>query len=87
MLKYGYMNLAEHLRIERTKRNLSAEAFAKNCGVSRSYITLIENGKRLPSAKLLSRIAEQLGLKNHIVLNWYLEDVRSRLQKGLDPGA
>jgi len=82
MLKYRGMSFAEHLRVERTKHNLSAEILARNCGISRSYVTLIENGKRLPSAKLLPKIAEQLGLKNHVVLNWYLEDVRSRLQRG-----
>jgi len=68
---------------ERKKYNLSAQDLAKACGVSRSYITLIENGRRLPGIKVLPKIAEALGLKTDIVLNWYLEDMRKNVKKRL----
>lgn len=77
------MSFAGHLYQERRKHNLSAEALAKACGVSRSYITLIENGKRLPGVKVMPKIAQALGLGNSVVLNWYLEDMRERLERDL----
>jgi len=78
------MIFGEQLRSSREKNNLSAEQLAKKCGVSRSYITLIEGGKRTPGAKILPKIASALNLKTNTVLNWYLEDVRAKLQKKLD---
>jgi transcriptional regulator with XRE-family HTH domain len=74
------MRFGERLLLERKKYNLSAEAFAKECGVSRSYITLIENGKRLPGRKVIPKIAKALHLKTNIIVNWYLEDLRRKLQ-------
>lgn len=77
------MGFGKHVREERKKNNLSAEQLAKACGASRSYITLIENGKRSPSKKLLPKIALALNLKTNVVLNWYLEELRERMQKDL----
>jgi transcriptional regulator with XRE-family HTH domain len=67
---------------ERKKRGLTAKAVAKACGVSRSYITLIENGLRLPGKKKISKIADTLHLETGTVLNWYLEDITQRIKKG-----
>lgn len=74
------MLFGEHLRLERERHSLSAQSLAKLCGVSRSYITLIENGKRLPGKKILPKIATALNLKTNIIVNWYLEDLREKLQ-------
>ena len=73
----------ENLRTERKKLGLSTEALAKACGTSRSYLTLIENGKRLPGKQILPKIAKALGVKTIVVLNWYLEDVAKNLHKEL----
>jgi len=73
----------EQLRKERVKLGLSAEKLAKACKISRSYITLIENGNRLPGKKQIPKIAKALGLKTGTVLNWYLEDISRKLQKDL----
>lgn len=74
------MLFGERLYNERKKNKLSAQALAKECGVSRSYITLIENGKRLPGKKIIPKIALALNLKTNIIVNWYLEDLREKLQ-------
>ena len=74
------MLFGERLYKERKKKKLSAEALAKACAISRSYITLIENGKRLPGKKMIPRIAEVLNVKTSIVINWYLQDVKEKLQ-------
>ena len=64
---------------ERKKRKLSAEELAGICGISRSYITLIETGRRLPGKKIIPKLAQALGVKTNIVINWYLEEIREKL--------
>lgn len=81
VLEHEYiMKFGEKLTEERKKQKLSAQALAHACGVSRSYITLIENGKRNPGKKILPKIAAALHIKTVDVLNWYLEDLRQKLQ-------
>lgn len=77
------MKFGQQLKTARINQKLSAGVLAKACGVSRSYITLIENGKRRPSVKVLPKIATALGLKTDLVLNWYLEDVKYNAEKRL----
>lgn len=79
MTKFG-----EQLVAARKKRSMSAKMLAEACGVSRSYITLIENDKRRPNPKLIPIIAEKLHLKTNVVLNWYLESMKTDLQRKMD---
>lgn len=72
---------SEELFAERKKQELTVERLAKLCGVSRSYITLIENNKRMPGKKTIPLIAKALHLKTAVVLNWYLEDIRAKLSE------
>ncbi len=74
------MSFGDRLRAERKKYNLSAEVLASECGVARSYITLMENGKRLPGKKVIPKLALALHLKTNIIVNWYLEDLREKLE-------
>jgi transcriptional regulator with XRE-family HTH domain len=60
---------------------MSALELAESCGISRSYITLMENGLRLPSEKVMPKLASTLNVKNEEVLNWYLEDRRMNISK------
>jgi transcriptional regulator with XRE-family HTH domain len=73
----------EQLQKERNKRGLTTFAVAKAWGVSRSYVTLIENGKRLPSKKHIRKIASALHIQAGVVLNWYLEDITQKIKKSL----
>ena len=57
---------------------MSTQKLAEACGISRSYLTLIENGKRSPGKKVLPKIATALNLETVKVLNWYLEDLRKK---------
>jgi transcriptional regulator with XRE-family HTH domain len=77
------MKFGERLREERKKQNLSTQNLAQFCGISRSYITLIENGMRLPGRKVLPKISDALGLKTNVVLNWYLEDISYKIHTDL----
>ncbi len=74
------MVFGERLYSERKKYNLSAEALAQACGVSRSYITLIENGRRLPGKKVIPKLAQALDIKTPTVIDWYLQDLKEKLQ-------
>ena len=73
-------SFGRYLFEERKKQGLTVQMIANTCGTSRSYITLIENSRRFPGKKILSKIAGALQLKTTTVLNWYLEDLRQRLQ-------
>jgi len=73
------MGFGNKVKLERKKNSLSAEALAVLCGVSRSYITLIENEKRLPGKKVIPKLALALKLKTEEVINWYLEALREKL--------
>lgn len=68
------MSFAKNLRIERKKLGLSAEELAERVGVSRSYITLLESGKRSPTKTIVAKIAKGLGVESWLVEEWFLED-------------
>ena len=72
----------DQLREERKKQDLTAEMIAKACGISRSYITLIESGKRQPGKRILPKIAVALHLNKSVVLDWYLVNIRLSLVEG-----
>lgn len=75
----------EQLRKERKRQGLTMEVLAMACGVSRSYVTLMENGTRTPAKKKIPIIAEALKIKSTVVLNWYIEDLRTKMN--LDSGS
>ncbi len=77
------MLFGKQLRTERERQKLTAQMLAEACGTSRSYITLMENGKRLPGGRIIPKIAEALNIKPEVVLNWYLEDMRWKTQNSL----
>lgn len=74
------MVLGQNLKKHRKKQKLSTEKLADKCSVSRSYITLIENGERMPGKTLIVPLAKALKVKTNVVINWYLEDIRIKLQ-------
>jgi transcriptional regulator with XRE-family HTH domain len=73
------MILGTKIASERKKNHLSADDVANLCKVSRSYITLIENGRRMPGRKVIPALAAALKIKTNILINWYLEDMREKL--------
>ena len=64
-----HKSFGKRLREERQKLGLTVETLAKACGTSRSYITLIENDRRLPGKKVLPKIALALQIKTTVALN------------------
>lgn len=54
--------IAARVRDLRAARGLSLDALARQCGVSRSMISLIERGEASPTAVVLERLATGLGV-------------------------
>ncbi|SDH05044.1 Transcriptional regulator, contains XRE-family HTH domain [Pseudomonas flavescens] len=52
--------VAHNLQRLRCKRNLSLDALARQCGVSRAMLAQIESGRSTPSIKVLCKIARGL---------------------------
>jgi len=54
-------DLGEQIRNERIRRNLSLESLSARSGVSRSMLSGVERGEKIPSVLILDRIATGLG--------------------------
>src|SRR2546429_355499 len=54
--------IAHEVRDLRAERDLSLDALAARCGVSRSMISLIERGESSPTAAVLDRLAAGFGV-------------------------
>lgn len=74
------MKIGERILKERKKKKFTSGTLAKECGLSRSYITLIENSKRMPGRHVIPKLAVALGVKTEVIVNWYLEDLREKLR-------
>ena len=73
------MLFAKRLFAERKKLGLSTQELAKKVGVSRSYITLLENGKRPPTKTIIPKITKGLKVKSWLVEGWFLESQLKKL--------
>ena len=63
------------LRQLREKRGLSQEALALQCGLDRTYVSLLERGLRQPSLKTVFALAESLNVK----ASRFVRDVEAEL--------
>ena len=54
------MNIGQAIQLARSKRKLSQAALAKRAGISMSYLSLLERGRRDPPVSTVQRIAAAL---------------------------
>lgn len=54
------MQTGELIKLFRTKKKLSQIEFAKKTGITPNYLSLIENGKRIPKTGYLKKVADIL---------------------------
>ncbi len=54
--------LGTRIRELRKKEKVTSEKFAYENGISKGYLSDIENGKRLPTLEMLDKIAKALGV-------------------------
>jgi len=66
MLKLGMpdeaQKLGDNLKRIRTERGISQSDIAKSLGVSRGFVSNIENGKRNPTLATISRLAKAINV-------------------------
>lgn len=67
MAKYS-SGISEILRLLRVGNELSCQQMADKLGVSASYISQIENGKKLPSDKMLGLYSKIFGISEHKII-------------------
>lgn len=65
------------LRQLRQKRNLSQEALALDCGLDRTYVSLMERGQRQPTLRTVFALAESLNVKASRII----KDVEAELSR------
>ena len=82
------MNLGRSIKMCRTNQGLSQEDLATRIGMSVSYISLIEHGKRDPAISTIGEVASALGVPLSLLvflaaepgeLRGVPEDLRDRL--------
>ena len=62
------MNIGEPISELRIKKGLSQHDLAKIVGMSSSYLSRIEAGKKVPSPELAEKIAAALGVPSYYLL-------------------
>lgn len=67
------MIIGSKIKNVRIGLGLSVGFLSAEIGVSRSYLTLIENGKRRLPKRLVEKLAKAFKLPKETVYNWYLE--------------
>ena len=61
----------------RVQQGLSQEELAKNAGIARSHLAMIENGKKSASVETLWKIAKALGIKLSVLIS-LIEDEKDQ---------
>jgi len=65
----GIMTLGDNIRAIRKERKLTQEELAKNMGISRTYLSDIENSRKNPSSKTLESLSEKLNTSTIYLMN------------------
>lgn len=73
------MSIGLKIKKIRIDSGFSTKTLSKQTGVSRSYLTLIENGDRPLPKRLVEKVAEALNLPKKTVYEWYLEQELKRM--------
>jgi transcriptional regulator with XRE-family HTH domain len=61
-------NLGQVIQRARTEKGVSQEQLSSEAGITRTFLSLVENGKRLPSYDTLGRISSFLGKDSNQLL-------------------
>lgn len=67
--------LGDLIKLERTRRGLSAKQVAKKCGVSEKYLLDVELGTRIIADDQARRILKSMGLQQQTEADFSLEDI------------
>ena len=67
--------LGDLIKLERTRRGLSAKQVAKKCGVSEKYLLDVELGTRIIADDQARRILRSMGLQQQTEADFSLDDI------------
>ena len=62
------MNIGTQIQKIRRKNNISQGQFAKDCGITQTYLSLIEHNKKDPNISLLKVITAKLNIPLSLLL-------------------
>lgn len=62
------MSIGENIRLNRDKVGMTQDELAEKAGISRNYISDLENNRYIPSVKTLSKIAKVLNMNLDFLL-------------------
>ncbi|NVK05483.1 MAG: helix-turn-helix transcriptional regulator [Flavobacteriia bacterium] len=68
------MNIGSTIKQIRQKKGQKQKDFALTCGISQSYLSLIENDVKEPTITLLKRISQELEIPLPILMFYSLEE-------------
>src|SRR5437879_5137229 len=63
---FDAMDYGKALRLARALAGLQQQELAQVAGIDASYISLIEQGKRTPSLKLINKLSHAIGIPPHL---------------------
>ena len=61
------MNYSKAIRVARSLADISQGQLADRADIDRSYLSLIESGKRMPSVETIEKIAQALKIPFHLL--------------------
>lgn len=67
---YAILDGGNPVRVWREHRGMSRKRLAEASGLSTSYLSQIESGKRKPSPEALAAIAKELGLESDDIMDY-----------------
>lgn len=78
------MNIGKAIKLCRLQKNMKQEELAINAGISTSYLSLLEQGKRDPNISKIKKISEALNIPISILFflaaeRDEIEDINSEL--------
>lgn len=62
------MSIGENIRLNRDKSGMTQDELAEKVGISRNYISDLENDRYIPSVKTLTKIARVLNMNLDFLL-------------------
>lgn len=75
------MNIGIVIKDFRKRKGLNQGELAQKCGVTQTYFSQIENGKKVPGVDLLNKISEILGVPTSIIMFLSLEIEEVKAEK------
>lgn len=72
-----YLSIGENLKLIRKQKKQSQTLFAKSLGISRTYLSDLENDRKSPSIETVTKIADKLNVSTMYLLEgkYTLEDL------------